>query len=87
MQTIPTFYVQTALILWHEKVVLVRRWWRLQIGLLTCAPLIFVYPWLVQQSGLSLGAINALMHLVVGLAWALQIDGFSKLCVVHEAEQ
>mmetsp|Transcript_20100 Transcript_20100/g.46846 ORF Transcript_20100/g.46846 Transcript_20100/m.46846 type:complete len:403 (+) Transcript_20100:104-1312(+) len=49
---------------WREVVVC--------ISLVASAPLAYAYPWLVLHSGFSLGLVNALLHVVIGVSWGLQ---------------
>eukprot|EP00747_Dinoflagellata_sp_TGD_P222337 gnl/TRDRNA2_/TRDRNA2_94051_c0_seq1.p1 gnl/TRDRNA2_/TRDRNA2_94051_c0~~gnl/TRDRNA2_/TRDRNA2_94051_c0_seq1.p1 ORF type:complete len:318 (+),score=26.61 gnl/TRDRNA2_/TRDRNA2_94051_c0_seq1:79-1032(+) len=85
-QALPTFYMQAAL--WANPCGISRRtWWLLMIGLVSNSPLIFVYPWLVQHSGLQLGTINAILHSVVGTSWGAQGLGLVRMCVQIEAEK
>lgn len=78
-QTFPTFYLQLVLCFCRKEVasLSVRL---LQLGLFGNAPLIFVYPWMVQHSGLSLGSINAMLHTVLGLSWSAQALGLTHVC-------
>jgi len=83
-QTIPTFYLQLVLLKCRDKVPR-SSWWGLQASLLGNCPLIFLYPALVQRSGLSLGWINALLHAVLACSWSGQ--GAGLLCVCKSMHQ
>merc|ERR1719265_1768910 len=54
-QTFPTFFLILSLLSWQPLAPEVRL---CSIGLLTNCPLVFLYPWFVQKSGLALGTIN-----------------------------
>jgi len=77
--SLPTMYLHMA-VLSCPSTVATWRWWLLQAGLLGNIPCIFVYPWFVQRSGLQLGAINALLHLVLALSWSFQAIGLTHVC-------
>lgn len=83
-QTLPTFYLQLVLLSRRRELLSAglpsTAWVLLQVGLIGNAPLIFAYPSLVQRSGLELGAINALLHTVLGFSWGLQGFGLERVC-------
>jgi hypothetical protein len=83
-QTLPTFYLQLVLLSRRRDLLSAglpsTTWVLLQVGLIGNAPLIFAYPSLVQRSGLDLGAINALLHTVLGFSWGLQGFGLERVC-------
>ena len=86
-QAVPTFFLQACLLVWRRKVATLVPWkayWVLQASLMTNAPLVFVYPFLVQRSGLPLGVVNAAMHAWLAASWAAQGWGLSVLVRVSE---
>mmetsp|Transcript_62528 Transcript_62528/g.134358 ORF Transcript_62528/g.134358 Transcript_62528/m.134358 type:complete len:457 (+) Transcript_62528:32-1402(+) len=85
-QALPTFYLQLALLPWRRSVP-GRAYWLLHLGLLSNSPLIFVYPWFVQHSGLALGTINAMLHSVLAFSWTLQGVGLTHVCKVAAGRQ
>lgn len=85
-QTLPTFYLQLALLSITERAPR-RAWWSLQVSLIGNAPLIFAYPWLVQQSGLTLGTINAALHAVLALSWGIQGCTLGRICSALETSE
>jgi hypothetical protein len=52
----------------------------LVFGLAGNSPLIFIYPWFVQQSGWTLGMINFMLHCNLAMSWGLQGWGLTQLC-------
>jgi len=60
---------------WREAVVCV--------SLVASAPLAYAYPWLVLHSGLSLGAVNTILHVVIGVSWGLQGALLLSTCERH----
>jgi len=80
-QTVPTFYLQLVLLKCHDKMPR-SSWWCLQASMLGNCPLIFLYPTLVQRSGLSLGWINALLHTVLACSWCGQGAGLLRVCKI-----
>jgi multisubunit Na+/H+ antiporter MnhF subunit len=78
-QAVPSFYVLLALLPWRHSLP-ARTYRLLQVGLLSNSPLIFVYPWFVQHSGLTLGSINAMLHCVLAFSWTLQGIGLTYVC-------
>lgn len=80
-QALPTFYLQLEIFAWRGRMDRAA-WWLLNVGLFGNMPLIFIYPWLVQRSGLNLGAVNALLHGVLAFSWCLQGLGLTSACLV-----
>jgi hypothetical protein len=89
-QFVPTVYlVMTVLsVRWSSSKVatlpieLVKKGYRLCIiiGFFLNAPLLPMYPLMVQYTSLSLGVVNALLHLNLTLAWGLQAIGIHHFC-------
>lgn len=52
------------------------------IGFLLNAPLLPSYPMLVQYTNLSLGVVNALLHLNLTFAWGMQAWSLYHICLV-----
>jgi len=50
------------------------------VGFLSNAPLLPVYPLLVHYTQLSLGAVNALLHLNLALSWSMQAVCLHHFC-------
>ena len=50
------------------------------VGLILNAPLLFGYPLLVQYTTLSLGEVNALLHLNLTISWSMQAYALIHLC-------
>mmetsp|Transcript_36694 Transcript_36694/g.84427 ORF Transcript_36694/g.84427 Transcript_36694/m.84427 type:complete len:394 (+) Transcript_36694:122-1303(+) len=81
-QSPASLFLQLALLIaagagggWREAVVCV--------SLVASAPLAYAYPWLVLHSGLSLGAVNSVLHVVIGLSWGLQGALLLSTCERH----
>lgn len=78
-QTVPTFYLILTTLTFRNAIPQ-RVLGLVVFGLLGNAPLIFVYPWFVQQSGLPLGTVNFLLHCNLAMSWGLQGWGLTELC-------
>lgn len=81
-QVIPTFYLNLVLVSFRD-VLDPSMFWAAEVGLLSNSPLIFIYPWLIQHSGMSLGAVNAFLHTVLAVSWGLQGLSLSHACAVY----
>lgn len=78
-QTFPTFYIILTTLTFRDAISQ-RVLGLVVFGFLGNAPLIFVYPWFVQQSGLTLGMVNFLLHCNLAMSWGLQGWGLTELC-------
>lgn len=78
-QTIPTFYLAATVMTFRNNVPQ-RSLGLLLFGLAGNSPLIFIYPWFVQQSGWTLGMVNFMLHCVLAMSWGLQGWGLTDLC-------
>lgn len=78
-QTTPTFYLIMT-VLTFRNTAPKRLVGALVFGLLGNCPLIFIYPWFVQQSGWTLGMVNFMLHCVLAMSWGLQGWGLTELC-------
>lgn len=60
----------------------VRRWYRYMfyIGFILNVPLLPSYPCFVQYTSLSLGMVNAILHMNLTLAWGMQAWGMRHFC-------
>jgi hypothetical protein len=71
-QTPPTFYVMVVFLFLDSPKVELK--WRIlgMVGFILNAPLLPVYPLLVQYTDLSLSSVNTLLHCWLCAAWSLQ---------------
>ena len=86
-QAMPTFFLQSCAFVWRHSTtthVPPLAFWVLQLSLVTNAPLVFLYPVLIQRSGLPLSAINAALHTWLAVSWAAQ--GWSLSVIVRAIE-
>lgn len=71
----------------------IRRWFRCMfyIGFALNAPLLPSYPCYIQYTSLSLGVVNAILHLNLTLAWGMQALSLRHICqafnLVEEEEK
>jgi hypothetical protein len=56
------------------------------LGFALNAPLLPSYPLLVQYTNLSLGAVNAIMHLNLTYSWGMQAWSIYQLCLIMKKE-
>jgi hypothetical protein len=78
-QTFPTFYIIITCLTFRNTVPH-RLVGLLVFGHLGNTPLIFIYPWFVQQSGWTLGMVNFMLHCVLAMSWGLQGWALTDLC-------
>jgi hypothetical protein len=78
-QAFPTFYLIVTAAMFRNTVPH-RLIGVLAFGLLGNCPLIFIYPWFVQQSGWTLGMVNFMLHCVLAMSWGLQGWALTKIC-------
>ena len=82
-QALPIFFLQACAFDWRRRrghqALSQKAYWVLQASLVSNAPLVFLYPVLVQRTTLSLGALNAALHTWLAVSWAGQGWSLSQL--------
>jgi hypothetical protein len=88
-QFVPTFYCE--LVMWS-------RLWKdgdswlptipkstryiFYLGFMLNAPLLPLYPYLIHHTTLTLGAVNALLHLNLTISWGMQAMSLYQICII-----
>lgn len=80
-QTPPTFYIMAVLFFLDYKKTKVSVRMLGMVGFIFNAPLLPLYPILIQYTDLSLGSVNTLLHTWLTIAWTLQ--GYSLRHVIQ----